>query len=167
MRSRNRAKSPKSDRTPPKAIPLNLRRKHDCVLVEPLKSDTVILSDAKTPKSDRTPPSRLWHRIIQGVSANAHVCRVLAHVKTVGLERVHQFRSGMEGGMLDFKTSAAYLDLSCISQQTVGWLVRERWSGLGPKVCGLLIGPSQSTGFQFSGPYNKDYDALGRWGPPS
>ena len=40
VRCRARTKSPKSDRTPPKAIPINLRRSHDCVLAETPKGDT-------------------------------------------------------------------------------------------------------------------------------
>ena len=55
VRCRNRARSHKSDRTPPKAIPLNLRHNHDCVLAEPAKAIPFPASYAKTPKSDRTP----------------------------------------------------------------------------------------------------------------
>ena len=80
VRCRNRTKSPKSDRTPPKAIPLNLRRKHDCVLAELSKSDTFGCILRQNPKSDRTPQNCPWHRIIQGVSANALcICKFQNH----------------------------------------------------------------------------------------
>ena len=64
-RCKNRANSPKSDRTTPKAMALNLRRNHDCVWAEAPKSD-------EPPKWYDPPQTRLWHRIIQGVSANSH-----------------------------------------------------------------------------------------------
>ena len=49
VRCRNHAKSPKSDRTPPKRCPLRLWQK-------PPKAIPLFLSCAKTRKSDRTPP---------------------------------------------------------------------------------------------------------------
>ena len=73
VRRRNRAQSPKSDRIPPKATQLNLRRSHDCVLADLLKSDTFFHPTQEPPKSDRTPPSCPWQRVMQGVSANAHM----------------------------------------------------------------------------------------------
>ena len=65
-------KSPNSHRTPKKAIPLNVRRNHDCGLVESPKATPFMYTMPNT-KSGRTPPTYPWHRhrIIQGVSANA------------------------------------------------------------------------------------------------
>ena len=44
---------------------------HDCVWAEPSKSGISCILRKKPQK--RTPPTRLWHRDIQGASANAHM----------------------------------------------------------------------------------------------
>ena len=65
MRRRHRAKSTKSDRSPPTAISLYLRCTNDCVLAEPPPTAIPFLY--------ATPPKNPSHRIIQGVSTNAHL----------------------------------------------------------------------------------------------
>ena len=76
VRCRNHAKSFKSHRTPhpqtKNTIRLNLRRSHDRVLAEPPPQAIPFCHLSKTTERDRT-RSGPWHRVIQGVSAKAHM----------------------------------------------------------------------------------------------
>ena len=72
VRCRNCTRSPKSDRTPQKRYPSIQAVAMNVFWLNSPKAIPFLASYAKAAKSDRTPPNCPWHRIIQGVSANAH-----------------------------------------------------------------------------------------------